>query len=133
MKFVPYQSLCPPCQRVSLTPLQSSGCLFLICSTYSDPPTSLKSLPSTPHLSVASLSLLLTSRLFLPWLLLMPFSRQKAYRQPWSWRRERMKLCDYKQLVEREKIQTKCLWQILGDAKYSKVHTSLTWTSPTNN
>ena len=133
MTITLHQSSGPLYQLASLMPLQSSECLFLICSTHSDPPTSLRSPPSTLYLFVASLSLLLTSGLFPPWLLLVPFPCRKAYRQPWSWCRECMKLRDYKQLVEEEKIQTKCLRQILGNTKYSKVHTPLTWIFFTNN
>ena len=104
-----HQSPGPLCQPASPMPPRSSKYFFSICSTYLDPPTSLRSLLSTLYPSVALLFLLLTSRPFSPWLLLMPFPCWKAYRQPWPWCREHMKLCNYKQLVEKEKIQTKCL------------------------
>ena len=83
MKFVPHQSLCPLCQQVSLMPLQSSRCPSSGRSTHSGHLTSLKSPPSTPHLSVVSLSSHWTSWPFPPWLSLMPCPHRKAYRQPW--------------------------------------------------
>ena len=54
-KFVPRRSLRPPCQQVSLMPLQFSRCPFSCRSTHSGRLTFSKSLPSTLHLSVVSL------------------------------------------------------------------------------
>ena len=103
MTITPHQSPGPLCQPASPMPPQSSECLSSIYSTHSDPPTSSKSPPSTLHPFVALLSLLLTSGPFLPWLLLMSCLHWKVYKQPWPWRREHMKLHDYKKLAEEGK------------------------------
>ena len=89
------------CQPASPMPLQSSRRPFSICSAHSDPPTFSRSLSSTPRPSVASLFSLLTSRLFPPWLLLMPCPHWRA----WTWRREHMKLHNYKKLIEQGKVK----------------------------
>ena len=48
----------------------------------------------------------MTSWLFPPWFSLGSCLRQKAYRQPWPWRREHKKLRDYeKKLAKKETIQ----------------------------
>jgi len=52
------------------------------------------------------LSSLLISWPFPPWFSLGPCPCQKAYRQPWPWRREYKKLRDYeKKLAKKEAIQ----------------------------
>ena len=106
MKFIPCRSLRSPCQQVSLTPLQSSGCPSSGCSTHSGHLISLKSPPSTLCPSVVSLSLHWTSWPFLPWLSLVPCPHRRAYRQPWPWHKEHRKLRNYKkELVKKGTIR----------------------------
>ena len=98
-KFVPRRSLCPPCQQVSLMPLQSSRC------SSSGRLIFLKSLPSTSCLSIVLLSLHWTSWPFPSWLSLVPCPRRRVYRQPWPWHREHRKLHNYKkELVKKRTI-----------------------------
>ena len=107
-------------------PLQSSRC------PSSGHLVSLESPPSIPCPSVVSLSSHWTSWPFPPWLSLVPCLHRRAYRQPWPWRKECRKLCDYKKKLAREKQFEQYLRQGLGNAQDSEVCTPLTRTSPTN-
>ena len=133
-KFIPYWSLRPPCQQVSLTPLQFSGCPSSGCSTHSGRLISLRSLPSTLCPSVVLLSSHWTFWPFPPWLSLVPCLRQRAYRQPWPWRKERRKLRDYKKKLAKKGTIRMILMARFGEyTRFRSPRAPLTRTSPTNN